>query len=325
MLQVKNISFAYKNEPVIRDLSFAVRQGGHLSVIGESGSGKSTLLKLLYGKYDLGEGAIRWKDQPVLGPKYNLITGPDFMKYVAQEFNIMPYTSVADNVGEFLSNLYPVKKKKRIEELLKVVGLEGESQTLVKQLSGGQKQRVALAKALAVEPEVILLDEPFSHIDNFKKHGLRRSLFNYLKEKNITCIVATHDKDDVLGYADTILVLDAGSALSIEKPEKLYKDPKHGLVASFFEEFSVLKRSDLYHTANNSEVIVYAHELKPVVKSGLEVQVVKNYFKGDYFLVEGLFKDKTVFFKSRKQIQVHTVTGLKASVSVLEKRSDFIG
>ena len=128
MLQVKNISFSYKESPILNNISFEVKQGEHVSIIGESGSGKSTLLKLLYGTYDLNEGQIFWKDKTILGPKYNLIIGPEYMKYVAQEFDLMPFTSVAENIGEFLSNFYPEEKQERITELLKVVELEALGQ-----------------------------------------------------------------------------------------------------------------------------------------------------------------------------------------------------
>ena len=106
----------------------------------------------------------------------------------------MPYISVEENIGKFLSNFYPEEKQKRTSELLEVVELTNFANVKVKTLSGGQKQRVALARALAKQPEIILLDEPFSHIDNFKKQSLRRRVFKYLKDKKITCIVATHDK-----------------------------------------------------------------------------------------------------------------------------------
>ncbi|MBT8325091.1 MAG: ATP-binding cassette domain-containing protein, partial [Winogradskyella sp.] len=194
MLQVKGLTFSYLKTAVIQNISFTLKAGDHLSVIGESGSGKSTLLKLIYGEYDLDEGEIFWKDQQILGPKYNLVIGYDFMKYVAQEFDLMPFVTVSENIGKHLSNFYPNEKQDRIDELIEVVELQDFANTKVKLLSGGQKQRVALARALAKQPEIILLDEPFSHIDNFKKQSLRRSLFRYLKAKNISCIVATHDK-----------------------------------------------------------------------------------------------------------------------------------
>ena len=292
MLKVKNISFGYKKEdPILSNISFRLNAGEHLSVIGESGSGKTTLLKLLYGEYDLTEGQIFWNDFEILGPAFNLITGPEYMKYVTQEFDLMPFTSVEENVGKYLSNFYPEEKKTRTIELLEVVGLLEFSKTKVKLLSGGQKQRVALARAIAKQPEIILLDEPFSHIDNFKKRALRRNLFQYLKDKKITCIVATHDKDDVLGCADQMLVLENSKIIANDTPESLYKTPKNNLVASFFGEFNIINGK-----------IVYAHQLKVVDTSRLKAEIKQSYFKGNYYLVEAKLNDETIYFRSKIEL-----------------------
>ncbi|AUP79542.1 ABC transporter ATP-binding protein [Flavivirga eckloniae] len=288
MLQVKNISFRYKKQAVLNDISFNVKAGEHLSIIGESGSGKSTLLKLLYGTYDLDKGQIFWKDSEISGPKRNLIIGPEFMKYVAQEFDLMPFISVSENIGAFLSNFYPEEKQARISELLDVVELKPLAKTKVKELSGGQKQRVALARAIAKQPEILLLDEPFSHIDNFKKRSLRRSLFKYLKEKNITCIVATHDKDDVLSYSDTMIVLHDAKIIANDTPEYLYNNPGNKLIASFFGEYNNIKPRG----------IIYAHQLKLTNKSDLKALVKQSYYKGHYYLIETDLNGETVFFEN---------------------------
>ncbi len=263
-----------------------------MSIIGESGSGKSTLLKLLYGELDADKGDIFWDNIKILGPKFNLVVGYEFIKYVAQEFDLMPFITVSENIGKHLSNFFPVEKKARISELLEVVELTNFANTKVKYLSGGQKQRVALARALAKEPEIILLDEPFSHIDNFKKQSLRRSLFKYLKTKNITSIVATHDKEDVLGFADRMLVLNNNKIVVNNSPESIYLNPKTSLIASFFGEFNVL---------NNS--IIYAHQLKIVDQSNIKVVVVQSYFKGNYYLIESLFNDNIIFFENSSKIE----------------------
>lgn len=263
MLRVQNISFGYKNDKVIANISFEAQLGEYIAIIGESGSGKSTLLNLLYGKFDLESGSIFWKDEQILGPAFNLVIGYDFMKYVPQEFDLMPYTTVEENVGEFLSNFFLEEKQSRIDELLEVVELQEFSKTKVKLLSGGQKQRVALAKALAKQPDILLLDEPFSNIDSFKKRSLRRNLFGYLKANNITCITATHDKNDVLGFADRILVLNDSEILANETPEYLYNNTKVPLIASFFDEFNVIDGK-----------IVYAHQLKLIEDSAFKATVV---------------------------------------------------
>jgi len=302
MLQVKNISFGYKNKLVLNNISFNVNKGEHLSIIGESGSGKSTLLKLLYGTYDLSEGEIFWNDRKILGPKYNLIIGPDFMKYVSQEFDLMPFTSVSENIGAFLSNFYPEEKQERISELLEVVELKPYAQTKIKELSGGQKQRVALVRAIANQPEILLLDEPFSHIDNFKKQSLRRSLFKYLKDKNITCIVATHDKDDVLAYSDHMIVLDDAKIIANDSPKELYNHPKNKLIASFFGEFNEIENHG----------IVYANQLKIVKASNLKARVKQSYYNGNCYLIEAEINEKTIFIEHHSSLK----SGLKIYLSI---------
>ena len=301
MLKIQNLSFKYDKNPVLKGIHFTVKEGEHVSIIGESGSGKSTLLKLLYGEFDLDEGEVYWKNTKILGPKYNLIVGYDFIKYVAQEFDLMPFISVEENIGKHLSNFYPRKKAARIKELIKVVELEPFSKVKVKNLSGGQKQRVALARALAKEPEIILLDEPFSHIDNFKKQSLRRSLFNYLKEKNITCIVATHDKHDVLGFADKMIVLHNTNIVAMESPETVFRNPETPLIASFFGEYNHIEPYG----------IVYSHQLKRVKNSDLKASVLNSYFNGKNYLIEASLNSSTIYFEHQKAFKKDSVVYLK--------------
>lgn len=302
MLQVKNVTFGYSKTKVLKAIDFKVDTGENLAIIGESGSGKSTLLKLIYGEYDLKQGQIFWKDEEILGPKYNLVIGYDFMKYVTQEFDLMPFITVEENIGKHLSNFFAEEKHKRTKKLIKVVELEAFAKTKVKNLSGGQKQRVAIARALAKEPEILLLDEPFSHIDNFKKQSLRRSVFKYLKEKNIACIVATHDKNDVLGFADEMLVIHDSKITTKNTPQNLYRDPKLPLVASFFGEFSTIEPYG----------IVYADQLKIVEDSDIKVVVKQSYFNGNSWLNEAKLNTNTIFFESHSEIKNGEIVFLKS-------------
>lgn len=146
MLKVDNISFSYQEKPTLQNLSFTFDKGKNLAVIGESGCGKSTLLKLIYGLYDLDQGHIFWNDKEVLGPKYNLIPGMDFMKYLAQDFDLMPFITVAENVGKYLSNVYKDQKNERIAELLEIVEMPDYANVKAKNLSGGQMQRGCTGK-----------------------------------------------------------------------------------------------------------------------------------------------------------------------------------
>lgn len=293
MLKVQNISFSYTKVPVISKVSFEINPGENVALIGESGSGKSTLLKLIYGHFDLLEGDIFWKNTHILGPKYNLVVGYEFMKYLTQEFDLMPFTTVSENIGKYLSNFYPEEKQQRTQELISVVELEDFANTKVKLLSGGQKQRVALAQALAKQPEILLLDEPFSNIDNFKKQSLRRKVFKFLKENKISCLVATHDKADVLGHADRILVLHQSKIIANASVEILYQQPKTPLIAAFFGEFNQIEPFGM----------VYAHQLKIVEQSEFEAKVKNCYFNGRNYLIEAVFNTETIFLEHPSKIE----------------------
>ncbi|GIZ08562.1 ABC transporter ATP-binding protein [Flavobacterium sp. UMI-01] len=298
MLQVQNISFAYTDKPILKNIDFTIEKGENIAVIGESGCGKSTLLKLIYGLYDLDEGTIFWKEQEVLGPKFHLVPGMPFIKYLSQDFDLMPYVTVAENVGKFLSNIHMEQKEARIQELLAIVEMTDYADVKAKYLSGGQQQRVALARALALEPEILLLDEPFSHIDNFRKNALRRNLFSYLKAKEITCLVATHDSTDALSFADRTLVLHRGEIIDMADSQSLYENPINKYVASLFGEINELQLSDLVVVDGiDEQVLLYPHQLKVVENGLMQVVVKQSYFKGSYYLIKAVFNRKVIFFE----------------------------
>jgi iron(III) transport system ATP-binding protein len=300
MLSISKVSFRYKEKSILNSISVEVNKGGCLSVVGGSGSGKSTLLKLILGKMDVSSGSISWAGQKILGPKNKLVVGHDFMRYVSQEFDLMPYTSVAENIGAYLSNFYTEEKKSRIKELLKVVELEEFSGTKVKFLSGGQKQRVALARAIASQPEVLLLDEPFSHIDNFKKQSLRKNFFSFLSSNKITCVIATHDKEDVLPYADNMIVLENKEVLVEGCPAEIYNNPKHPVVAAFFGNYSIINKT-----------IYYAHQIFVVRKSSLEAVTKQSFYMGSFYLIEAEREGSLIYFNHTSSFPENTFVYLK--------------
>ena len=304
MLQVSDISFSYQESLVLKGVSFSLTKGKNLALIGESGCGKSTLLKLIYGLYDLDEGQIFWNDSEVLGPKYHLIPGMPFMKYLAQDFDLMPFITVAENVGKHLSNFYPEAKKARIAELLEIVEMTDYANVKAKFLSGGQMQRVALARVLALEPEVLLLDEPFSHIDNFRKNSLRRKLFGYLKEQQITCVVATHDSIDVLSFADEVAVIKDGKIIESGIPKFIYDNPRDKYVASLFGDVNEIE-------INGELKFVYPHQLKVVLNSDLKVEIVNFYFRGSHYLMEAKYGNRILFFENDTILEKGEVVCLK--------------
>jgi ABC-type Fe3+/spermidine/putrescine transport system ATPase subunit len=306
MLAVRNISFGYTDKTILHNLNFFVKKGQNIAVIGESGCGKSTLLKLIYGLYDLNAGEITFNGKPVLGPKHQLIPGMGNMKYLAQDFDLMPYVTAAENVGSFLSNFYPEEKKQRIAELLDIVEMGEFANIKAKNLSGGQQQRVALAKVLAREPEVLLLDEPFSHIDNFRKNALRRNLFAYLKQKGITVIVATHDSTDSLSFADETIVIKSGSIVDKAPSKEIYYNPKDKYTASLFGEVNEIKLELLTLTQKPDEtVLLYPHQLKITEGGPLKVIVKQCYFKGSRYLIKAALDKQVIFFEHYKELLIN--------------------
>ena len=238
MLKLDHISYAYEAEKaILKNVSFALPQGEHLAVMGESGCGKSTLLKAIYGLIDV-QGSIYFCENRVWGPSRQLVPGYAAMKYLAQDFGLGPYHTVAENVGKFVSNLDLDYKKERVAELLSLVGMQDFAQRKALDLSGGEKQRVALAMALAQEPQLLLLDEPFSQVDNFRKNELQRTLFAYLKERGISCVVATHDGKEALSFADKTLIMKGGELLHFGDTLTVYGQDTDYYTASLFGEVS---------------------------------------------------------------------------------------
>ncbi len=304
MLKINLNYFSYLDASVLENIDFEIKKGTQMSLIGESGCGKSSLLKIIYGLLDCDNGTFFWNDIQILGPKFNLVPGMPFMKYLAQDFDLMPFITVGENVGKFLSNFYPKEKQDRIDELLNLVEMTKFKHVKAKFLSGGQMQRVALARVLAQEPEVLLLDEPFSHIDNFRKNDLRRKIFTYLKEKQITTIVASHDINDVLSFSDEVIVLKDKTILEKASPKDLYFYPKHKYTAALFCEVNEIK-------IDGELQLIYPHQLQIVEQSNLQVEVVTSYFKGKYFLIEAKLENQILFFENEKEIPKATNVCLK--------------
>ena len=291
MLKLDHISYAYDGgQSILKDISFALPQGEHLAVMGESGCGKSTLLKAIYGLIDV-QGSIYFCENRVWGPSRQLVPGYAAMKYLAQDFGLGPYHTVAENVGKFVSNLDLDYKKERVAELLSLVGMQDFAQRKALDLSGGAKQRVALAMALAQEPQLLLLDEPFSQVDNFRKNELQRTLFAYLKERGISCVVATHDGKEALSFADKTLIMKGGELLHFDDTLTVYAQDTDYYTASLFGEVS-------WHKGK----LLKPHQIHICAHSDWQVTVQQHYFQGAQYLIEATSEEGKVYFYSSESI-----------------------
>lgn len=303
MLIVKNLSYTYTDTQVLKNIDFFLTEGEILSIVGASGSGKSTLLKAIYGLFDLEQGKISWKGIPVLGPSHNLVPGFAKMKYLAQDFGLMPYMTVEENVGKYLSNLDLPKKRARVAELLEMTLMQDYAKVKPIFLSGGQQQRVGLAQALAQAPEVLLLDEPFSQTDSFLKNTIRQNLFAFLKTHRITALIATHESQEALGFSDRIMIIREGEQVLIDTPERVYHS-QDTYVASLFDlvnKVQVAKEQRLY----------YPHQISVVAQSDWQVQVEDCFFQGSYYLLVCKGAEGRIYVKHTERIEKEKKVFLK--------------
>ncbi|TRZ46130.1 ABC transporter ATP-binding protein [Robertkochia solimangrovi] len=319
MLKVSNLSFSYDDRRVLHKINFELTAGEQLSIIGESGSGKSTLLKIIYGLLHVDQGELTWNGEKLLGPLYHLVPGEDFMKYQAQDFDLQHTLTIEEHIGKYLSNFYLKKKKARIQELLELVDMQDHTGKKPNELSGGQQQRIALARVLAKEPKLLLLDEPFSNIDNNKKNKLRRQLFSYLRENKISCIVATHENTDSLSYSDRTLVLKKGQPVALDTPYNLYQFPKNKYVAGLFGEVNDISMK-YFEGDPKDKVLLYPEELFAVKNGGVPVTIRQSFYEGNGYLTEANCGRKKILFKTKAPVEPGSRLQLSANASLIKSR-----
>ena len=286
MLNIQNLNYNYPdfNNNVVSDINFAVEKGEVISIIGESGSGKSTLLKLIYGLLDFKEGEILYQTKKLRGPAYNLIPGHKMMKYVAQDYDLLDFVTVGENVGKFLSNFDLELKQQNIDEALDVVEMSDFKHIFPNKLSGGQRQRVSIARALAQQPEILLLDEPFSNLDQTLKLTIREKIMDWCKAHQITVIFTTHDLNDAFYTSDKILVLQEGKMIQFDEVENVRESPASEYVAKLFGYVNVLKDAKSFEI-NSANVIVYPEEIVISENGKFEGKVISTKFQGRDYLI----------------------------------------
>lgn len=303
MLRSRNLNFEYSaDKPVLKRINFQIEDAEFISILGESGSGKSTLLKLIYGFEDATEGEILLNGEPVRGPKYNLVPGHPQMKLVTQEFSLLDSISVAENVGKYLSNFDLAKKRRNIRSALRAVALLDCKDELPARLSGGQRQRVSIATALAARPEVLLLDEPYGHLDQPLKFEIRKGIRDWAKENGTTVLTTTHDINDAMAYSDRIFVIRNGRLIQIGTPQELRNRPKSRYVAGLLGVYNSLDVSELdrlfgIRISEKQFAVIYPEELKQD-DSGTDFLVDEICYLGSNYLIRAVNRETAVYFYS---------------------------
>jgi ABC-type sulfate/molybdate transport systems ATPase subunit len=243
MIVLKNIQLSYQ-KPIIKRANLAVHSGEILGLVGKSGAGKSSLLKIIAGLIDPNEGEVYIDKQ--LMPRVHQLLIPGFKRVamVNQDFKLDIYHTVEENLREVVLHLPNNKRDKRVLQLLRLFDLTSIAQTKAHLISGGEQQRLAIARAIADQPELLLLDEPFGHLDANLRQRLTEHLIRLREEENTTIILVSHEGQDVLGLCDSICILKNGILSKKYKPEFLYYHYSNVQQARLFGPVNVLKTAD---------------------------------------------------------------------------------
>lgn len=231
LLEVEHLSLACRGEIMLSDISFSLAGGDILSLLGPSGSGKTTLLRLLAGLETPDQGKIIFNEQDMADiPAHRRAVGMMF-----QDYALFPHMNVRENVSYGLQVQWKTARGfyQRVIEILKMVGLEGYEDRRIDSLSGGERQRVALARSLAPEPRLLLLDEPLAALDRSLRDRLADEIRSILKALGITTIFVTHDQSEAFAVADRIAILHEGRLEQFGLPEEVYRNPINQTVATF--------------------------------------------------------------------------------------------
>jgi iron(III) transport system ATP-binding protein len=234
VLELRHVSCAYETgRPAVQGISFAAREGEILCLLGPSGCGKTTILRAIAGFEPVRSGQLFLSGQLVSSPDVMTPTESRHVGMVFQEYALFPHLRVQDNIAFGLHHLARSERASRVQEMLRLTGLEGFERRYPHELSGGQQQRVALARALAQNPVVLLLDEPFSNLDPDMAGRMRQELHDLLRRMKTTTVLVTHDHDEAFAMADRIAVLNQGRLEQFDTPEMMYHMPATPFVADF--------------------------------------------------------------------------------------------
>ncbi len=292
LLEYKKINFSYNSHQVISNFSLKIPDKKVTSILGPSGCGKTTLLRLTSGLEKIQDGQIIFDNNLLSANSFDLPPNKRKIGYVFQDCALFPHLNVIENIHYGISENQE-KIKRKIDFILKQNNFHKFSNRYPHELSGGQKQLVALFRAIACEPKIILMDEPFSNLDTRLRESLRDQVLHILKANEITTLLVTHDADEAMFMSDYIALLNKGELQQFGEPIDLYMRPKNKFVTEFFGEINVLDGKFI-----NKKLITSIGSF-PFEYSGT---------KKNFFLVvrsEGLtlmnYSKKTILGKTNKQ------------------------
>tara|TARA_B100000683_G_scaffold237179_1_gene242238 strand:- start:2386 stop:3324 length:939 start_codon:yes stop_codon:yes gene_type:complete len=281
-LEVSNLTKYYtKSLPVIQSINFTVGKGEIISFIGDSGEGKTTFLKCITGLEKINSGRIVLNDR-VLNDDNTFVKAQDRkIGFVFQNSPLFPHLNVKDNV---LFNLEHIDSDK-VNDILELTKLTLLLNRYPHQLSGGEQQRACIARALVREPDLLLLDEPFSNLHSEIKNAIRDEIYRIIKATNTTTILVTHDVSDSLHISDKILVFKSGVIQQYDTPFHLYNEPSNYYCAK------ILGPINKYH-AENKTFYIRPENINIVNKSIYKLTVESSHFKGKEYQITAKYQDE---------------------------------
>jgi iron(III) transport system ATP-binding protein len=297
VLELRHVSCAYETgRPAVQEISFAAREGEILCLLGPSGCGKTTILRAIAGFEPVRSGQLFLSGQLVSSPDVMTPTENRRIGMVFQEYALFPHLRVQDNIAFGLQHLPRSERASRVQEMLRLTGLEGFERRYPHELSGGQQQRVALARALVQNPVVLLLDEPFSNLDPDMAGRMRQELHDLLRRTKTTTVLVTHDHDEAFAMADRIAVLNQGRLEQFDTPEMMYHMPATPFVADFVGQADFIPGTvsqGMVHTelgefpdtiectdGTNVVVMIRPDDIHLVPSEGARSQVISRQFHG---------------------------------------------
>lgn len=278
MIELQNIGVKFDSW-IFKDVSLQIEAGTIYGIIGKSGAGKTTLLKSIAGLVDLTEGKVLFKGSRLIGPSVKLIPGYEDIQLVNQDFAIEPFHTVEENIREKVLHLRIEQRTELVEELLELTELDDIRNRQARYLSGGEKQRLSIARALACEPELLLLDEPFVHLDQRMRIKVQDYIVNCHKTHNMTVIMISHDGSELMGFADQIIHLEQGELKRKSSTVDVYYSPETKAEGELMGIINSIQQ-------NSDEVLFRPNEYEPggqikvcYLKSVDTGIVIYNYFK----------------------------------------------
>ena len=241
MLEFLNISHKYDKKIILNDFSMKLESGEVVSLLGPSGCGKTTLLKLASGIEKLQKGEIKLNDEIVSSLNFHLNSDKRQIGYVFQDCALFPHLTIMENIFFGIKKNNIEKSSEKIQNLMDEIDISNLANNYPHELSGGQQQQVALVRAMASNPKIIFLDEPYSNLDSRLKEKIRDQMLHILREYKISALLVTHDPEEAMFMSDKIGILNNGCVEQFGSPIDLYLRPKSAFVAEFFGEINILE------------------------------------------------------------------------------------